>query len=504
MAVESEPEGGAEAAERETLGLVFPDGELSHALTLGIPTDRSVRAWLRAPRRDAVTVTLECAADTVTDTDTVTVEVRPDPEHDWIALADLVLDRPCPGMPFTVTADGMTRAARFAPAAEAPSAFSFAFGSCHQPFDPNADERLRKHDGARIYRPALEMLRREDARFLLLVGDQVYSDGVPGQSVRAWAESHAPEDKPTFEDYVRAYRHLYRGYFNEQGFRALLDAVPVRMTWDDHDIGDSWGSRFIESDDERLMFRAASHTYREYQRALQADAPFEGEPPYPSTFRYGDVAFWSLDLRGVRSWHDGIVLGRDQLDDTRAFLERCTFDETRTVFIIASIPVVHFSPAAVAVLQWVPGGKGSDVRDRWDAAPFREERDALIDLLGTWQRGHPLRQVIVLSGDVHSGAAFEARDRRTGGRFHQWTSSSLSAPGGLAHNIVNRLGSRFVQAGERRVEVKRIGLDPRNNIGAVHVRPLIGGGHRVTFDLYAHDGQGHLQSSISTSTAPGV
>lgn len=480
------------------LELEFPDGDLRDALTLGIPTDRGVRAWLRAPEHDLVTVTLQSGAAIVT------AEVRPHREHDCIAVADLKVEQPLPGEVFRVTANGMSRTARFAPSSDAPASFSFGFGSCHQPFAPNVDPLLRKHAGAQIYEPALDTLRREDARFLLLVGDQVYSDGVDGQSVRAWARSHAPDDQPTFDDLVEAYRHLYRGYFNEQGFRSLLEALPVRMTWDDHDIADSWGSRFIETDGDRLMFSAASHTFREYQRALEPGAPFEGAPPYHGAFRYGDVAFWALDLRGVRSWDDGVVLGASQLADTRAFLDRCAAEDTRTAFIISSVPLVHFSPAIVSVLQWVPGRKGSDVRDRWDAAPFREERDALIALLGKWQQGHPQRQVVVLSGDVHAGAAFEVRDRETGGRFHQWTSSSLSAPGGPAHNFVNRLGSRLVNLGERRCEVHRVGLDPRNNIGTVHVRPLVGGGHRVTFDLHAHDAHGGLRSSIHASAAPAV
>ncbi|MGE3961619.1 MAG: alkaline phosphatase D family protein [Dehalococcoidia bacterium] len=485
------------------LGLEFPDGELTDALTLGIPTDRGVRAWLRAPGRDAVEVTVTAGGEQCS------VVAHPDPEHDWIAtidldVADLAVAGRRPAEAFEVEALGKRRGAHFAPSAEQPTAFSFAFGSCHQPFEPNPDKQLRKHDGARIYAPALQLLRREEARFLLLVGDQVYSDGVEGQSVRTWARSHAPEDRPGFAQLVDAYRHLYRGYFNERGLRALLDAFPVRMTWDDHDIADSWGSRFIETDEERLMFRAAAHTYREYQRALEPGRGFTGEPPFHGGFRYGDVAFWSLDLRGIRSWDNGTVLGPRQLEDTRAFLDECARDGTRTVFITSSIPLIHFSPAAVGILQWVPGGKGSDVRDRWDAAPFLAERDAFIDLIGRWQRGHPLRQVIVLSGDVHAGAAFRVRDRATGGRFHQWTSSSLSAPGGIAHNIANRLGSRFAQLGERRCEVERIGLDPRNNVATVHVRPLTGGGHRVTFDLHAHDARGGLLPGISASAAPDI
>jgi len=478
------------------LGLEFPDGELSSALSLGIPTDRGVRVWLRAPSRDTVDLALTSEGQTATAT------APPDPEHDWIAALDIALDEPHPRAAFEVTAEGATRSGHFAPLQDDSGAFTFGFGSCHQPFEPNSDTHLTKHDGAKIYQPALELLTKEEARFLLLVGDQVYSDGVDGQSVRTWARSHAPGDEPGLPELIDAYRHLYRGYFNERGMRALLDAFPTRMIWDDHDIADSWGSRFIETDGDRLMFQAAAHTYREYQRALQPGLSFAGEPPYHGEFRYGDVAFWTADARGVRSWDDGVVLGARQLEDTRAFLERCAEDKTRTVFIVASVPLIHFSPAIVSVLQWVPGGKGSDVRDRWDAAPFREERDILLGLLGAWERGHPLRQVIVLSGDVHAGAAFEVHDRPTGGRIRQWTSSSLSAPGGLVHDVVNHLGSRLVNLGEGRCEVRRIGVDAHNNVAVVRVEPLPEGGHRASFQLHAHDGQGQLRRSIATVATP--
>lgn len=478
------------------LALEFPDGELDTALSLGIPSDRAVRVWLRAPERESVRIVLTSRGRTVS------MPAFPDPHHDWLATVDIALDAPHPGESFSVTAQGMTRTGVFAPADGEPSTFAFGFGSCHQPFEPNSNPQLAKHDGAKIYAPALALLRAEEARFLLLVGDQVYSDGVDGQSVRAWARGHRAGDEPGLPELVEAYRHLYRGYLNEAGIRALLDAFPARLTWDDHDIADSWGSRFVETDTERLMFEAASQAYREYQRALEPGSAFVGSPPYHGGFRYGDVAVWSLDLRGIRSWADGRVLGPRQLADTETYLARCADEDVRTVFIVSSIPLIHFSPAIVSVLQWVPGGKGSDVRDRWDAAPFREERDALLGLLGAWQQGAPRRQVIVLSGDVHAGGAFEVYDRPTGGRIQQWTSSSLSAPGGRVHDLVNHLGSRLVNLGESRCAVRRIGVDARNNVATVQVRPATGGGHDVTFNLHAHNGRGRLHRSMSTTSRP--
>ena len=70
----------------------FPHGELGTWLTLGTVTERSVRVWLRDPGNTSETATLSLDGR-------ITAEARlvPDPAHDHIAVADLVLDSPAPG-----------------------------------------------------------------------------------------------------------------------------------------------------------------------------------------------------------------------------------------------------------------------------------------------------------------------------------------------------------------------------------------------------------------------
>jgi PhoD-like phosphatase len=83
-----------------------------------------------------------------------------------------------------------------------------------------------------------EVLKAEDARFLLLLGDQIYSDGIPNLNVKKLTDSGSLDPAHLTEHY----RQLYRGYFNEAGFRSILELVPSYMIWDDHDILDNWGS----------------------------------------------------------------------------------------------------------------------------------------------------------------------------------------------------------------------------------------------------------------------
>ena len=95
--------------------------------------------------------------------------------------------------------------------------------------------------------------------------------------------------------------------------------------------------------------------------------------------------------------------------------------------------------------------------------------------------------MIVLSGDVHVGAAFNVRPRDGEGRFAQWTSSALSTPDGFKHIVANRMITKFVRLGERELRVWRRGLATSNNVGVVDVVPADGGGHDVTLNVFEYD-----------------
>jgi hypothetical protein len=170
-----------------------------------------------------------------------------------------------------------------------------------------------------------------------------------------------------------------------------------------------------------------------------------------------------------------------------AFLEEAADRDTPTIFICASVPVVHASPALMTAMERMRTSSGRDVRDRWSVPTFAAERTKLVDRLFAWQSAAAKRQVIVLSGDVHVGAAFNVRSRTDEGRFAQWTSSALSTPDGLKHVVANMLITKFVRAGERELRVWRRGLATSNNVGLVEVEPSSEGGHVVRLAVYQYD-----------------
>src|SRR5919106_3060284 len=107
----------------------FPDGELGAWACLGAVTDHSVRVWLRDPELKSHVATLWIDDDMVGE-----AMLEPASERDGIAAVDIVLAQPSPNSRFLVDVAGFQRSGIMAPAPGEPSAFSFAFGSCNQPF----------------------------------------------------------------------------------------------------------------------------------------------------------------------------------------------------------------------------------------------------------------------------------------------------------------------------------------------------------------------------------
>ncbi len=454
----------------------FPEGELGRWASLGAVTERAVRVWLRDPSGEPQRATLS-----IDGVEHASVRLPQAPEHDWTSAADLVLDRPRPNAPFAVRAAGVERRGRLAPHPDTPTAFTFAFGSCHQPFGPPRDGMLSVTPRTGVYRQMAGLLAARDARFLALIGDQIYSDGVEPVDVRDQVRKIQPP--PSDEQLREAYRWLYRGYFNVADFRHLLEAQPTLMTWDDHDITEGWGALIDWDDLDWAGFRAAEATYREYQHVRHVGASVDDRATYHRSFWFGDVGFFILDLRGVRSYRDGCLLGDRQWRDLYQFLEAATERGTQTLFIVAGIPVIHHAPALVRLAERVNHRYGTDLRDRWSARPIEHERVRFLDLLMDWQSARAGRQVAILSGDVHAGGAFQVRPRRGGGVVHQWTASPLSTKAALPEHLTNIIGSQFVNWGDERYLSTRSALVLGNNFGLVQVTPVEGGGHRIELTL---------------------
>ena len=450
--------------------------ELEDAAELGAVSDRGVRVWVRKPAATQVSVRLEVEGHLP-----VVASVQPAAETDWTAATELSLPESAPDRAFVCTVGERRLTGRFAATPGAHAGLVFGFGSCHQPFQEARDGSIHEHAGAGIYPVALEHLRGAEARFLLLLGDQLYSDALPSLNVQRGLVEAA---SPSREELLERYRRVARLYFAQPGYRALREAFPTYCMWDDHEIFDNWGSHLTRSELDVRLFEAASRVFCEYQ-GLRNPGGRLGPPPYNFSFRHGDVGFLVLDMRGARDHARGLMLGAEQCEWLFASLRGELEREVQTLFVCAPVPVAHTARWLAKAFGKAPGMYGDSVRDRWSLDRFIEHRDTFLAELFAWQARSRERQVFLLSGDIHAANGYSIHERGGTGVLQQFTSSAFSVLPELEARMLNLVAGQAPNRFEPRWRFHRHFQCYENNFGTVRVEPLPAGGHRVTFQLMA-------------------
>ena len=409
---------------------------------------------------------------------------------------------------------GHNRLRRFRtpPAEEERRPFQFALFSCHLPYKVSGLFRKRTElANLDMWDFLGATLRRHEREVDLVIagGDQAYTDGVPtldiwkklNRTMRREGERLLPDE----DALVSWYRDIYRGYWGFEGVRRVFDGFPTCMMWDDHEIGDGWGSHYLADggpddglarmfpalaerglsrDDGRelaeRMFRAARRTYFEYQHSHNP----ETEPGvWDYSFRRGGAAFYALDGRGRRDIEreNYRILGREQFDRFAAWTEALDPEETPFLFVVSAVPVLHARAALVGADQRLAlreAGLGDDLRDSWEHRLHDEERGALLEVLfGAAARGF---RVAVLSGDVHVSAAFTISDAR-GHRIWQLTSSAITYNIPRPLSWILRLGAADEGETEDGYRFERLALYADSSYALVSVDP---GSGEAWFRLY--------------------
>ncbi|CAN5819648.1 hypothetical protein BH23CHL2_BH23CHL2_34390 [soil metagenome] len=448
----------------------FPDGLLEQAVEIGAVTDRSARVWIRTPGDQNPSGELSIGGEVV-----ARASASLSAASDWTGTLEFELSEPAPNARFRVVVDEFVREARFAPSPDQPAGLTFGFGSCNRPFNL-CDDKVAYHQAAGIYDAFVEDLRRADARFMVLVGDQIYSDELDLISVRGIVEDESRA--PSLDEAIASYRAVSRGYLGVPGFRTLREQIPTVTIWDDHDIFDNWGSRKEVSNLDERLFEAATKVYAEYQHARNP-GPRKDRSPFHYWFKHGDIGFFVLDIRGHRDWNSGRLLGVEQWDELVSFIDGPESDGISTLFVVSSVPVAHVARWMPKLLEPLPGKLGDSVRDRWTTDAFRGQRDALLEQLFGWQTASSSRQVVVLSGDVHVASAYTIRPRSGPGKIEQFTSSAFTTPLSSFERYLNLFAARGSNLLESRWEFARHFQSYANNAGLVRLTPLASGGHHV-------------------------
>lgn len=285
----------------------------------------------------------------------------------------------------------------------------------------------RCRQGAAGY-PIFDTIRTQQPDFFIFLGDTIYSDDVCPSPPN---EPGANFTATTLAEY-RARQRYQRGAAALQRF---LDAIPVYVTWDDHEVKNNFAGPF------ESQMPAGRQAFREYW-PIRTDA----SDPHRlyRTIRYGaDLELFLLDTRQYRSKNadqDGpakTMLGAQQL---KWLLEGLRASTATWKVIVTSVPLS------------VPKGGGSSVPgyDGWaggsDGTGFERERQVIVDAI----LEKPMKNVVFLGGDVHWVQAniYDVNQDRTPD-FYEFVAGPLSArPGRLTppsptlhpKNLINEEG----------------------------------------------------------------
>ena len=406
---------------------------------------------------------------------------------------------------------GQDRVHSFRTLDAADDVFSFAFFTCHMPYKKSLFRGSTKVHNIEMWDYLAAALRRhaaDELQFIIGGGDQVYVDGVDSLDIWKYLNSVMGKERgkllPTVTDMVTWYRDIYRGYWGFKRVGEVFSSYPTYMIWDDHELGDGWGSYYFpgkKRKDElpdilpglkekrltkidghellRRMGQAAKQAYQEYVHSHNPN-PVPGE--YDYFFNKGSTAFYVLDGRGHRDINRDAfkILGEPQVKRFRAWLAALDPATTKFLFVVSAVPMVHLHTVlansdAKALVKEL--GLADDLRDSWEHEMHQAERRAILEAL--FQVADKGIRVSILSGDVHTAAVFRLRDKTS--TIYQLTSSAIT------YNVPRPLGWLLgagvpdegkTQEGYR---FERLALYTDSNFSLIKVDPAAG---RAVFQLY--------------------
>lgn len=306
--------------------------------------------------------------------------------------------------------------------AQGSNGFSFLFGSCRYPgffWDRKRSDQIFSHMA-----DDCDPEQDDPARFVIMVGDQIYADLLNRHIPIGLADTH----KEFHERYVEA--------FSTPNIRQLLCSVPHYMMLDDHEIEDNWVRGRLKKDHKRKLFLMAIGAFSSYQW-------FHGPRTYANRFcyqfDYAGYPFFVLDERTQRirddkdtNLDDNHLLGRPAKNQTNSpkgqidlfcdwLVKQQENHGNRPKFVVT--PSV-FAPNEVSTVN---NDKKKQQSDSWPAFPVtrRQILQTIID--------NDINNVVFLSGDIHCSNTTEIyfknkRGRKLGIRCFDITSSAFYWP----------------------------------------------------------------------------
>ncbi|MEW2388374.1 alkaline phosphatase D family protein [Streptomyces venezuelae] len=268
------------------------------------------------------------------------------------------------------------------------------------------------HDG---YFTAYKHLAQDDVDVVFHLGDYLYEYAVNAVGgARNYTDrtlpAHFNKETKTLEDY----RLRYALYKHDPDLRAAHAAHPFVVTWDDHETENNYADDISENDDppaEFLLRRAAAYrAYWENQPLRRAQLPSGPDLQLYRRLTWGTLAqFDILDTRQYRSdqaYGDTAHVPGPESDDparsiTGATQERWLIDGWRRSNALWNVvpQQVAFSERRLDL-----NAQAKLSMDAWDG--YRASRKRVL----AGAEAARLDNLMVLTGDVHVGYAFDIKD----------------------------------------------------------------------------------------------
>ena len=258
------------------------------------------------------------------------------------------------------------------------------------------------------YFAAYRHMANEQPDLAVFLGDYIYEYTRPTGKIRH-------HDRPGEIFDLSGYRNRYALHKMDEDLQALHAAVPMLMTWDDHEVQNDyageWSWMVRESQGSFRERRASAHrAYWENMPLRRMSMPRSINMRIYDQRRFGNLAeFLVLDGRQYRSMQPcptperrgGRVVGpecADRTDPNRTMLgqeqETWLYDRFRRVSAQWTIVAQDLNVAQLS--QRDLSGRVGNYTDGWDGYPAT--RDRMLAALAAARTPNP----VFLSGDIHA------------------------------------------------------------------------------------------------------
>lgn len=259
---------------------------------------------------------------------------------------------------------------------------------------------------AGFFNPYRCLANRDDLDAVVHVGDYIYEfdNGVYGDGASLARVPEPRRETVTLSDY----RIRYATYRSDPDLQEVHARHPFIVVWDDHELAnDAWsggaGNHNPESGEGTWATRQAA-AYQAYLEWLPIRETADRQVHLYRSFRFGGLAdLIMLDTRGRRdrqaAGDDLAALANPQRTMLGAAQEAWFFDQMRTSQAAGTAWRVLGQQVMFSRLSFP--NKPVPMVDTWDG--YQAARGRVLDFLDTAK----MKDVAILSGDVHSSWAFD-------------------------------------------------------------------------------------------------